>query len=272
MRLVPEADVPRALAILNGGNALATVVAAPLGSLLGAVVGWRGAFFCVVPVAALALLRQAVSLPPLRVTRHAASTPLLTLLKRREVGFGMAAVSLFFMGQFTLFTYLRPFLEGVTHAGVSTLSLLLLLLGVAGLAGTTIIGVILTDHMYRTLIATPLVMALVALLLIVFGGSVAVTAVLLGIWGLVATAAPVGWWTWLARTLPDDAEAGGGLIVAVVQLAIMFGASVGGIVFDASGYRATFGMSAAMLVLASGSALVAAGSRRGQRRNGKTGL
>lgn len=27
MRLVPEADVPRALAVLNGGNALATVVA-----------------------------------------------------------------------------------------------------------------------------------------------------------------------------------------------------------------------------------------------------
>ena len=37
---------PRALAIFNGGNALATVVAAPLGSYyLGATVGWRGAFY-----------------------------------------------------------------------------------------------------------------------------------------------------------------------------------------------------------------------------------
>jgi predicted MFS family arabinose efflux permease len=33
------------LAIFNGGNALATVIAAPLGSYLGAVIGWRGAFF-----------------------------------------------------------------------------------------------------------------------------------------------------------------------------------------------------------------------------------
>lgn len=56
MRLVPAHQVPQALAIFNGGNALATVVAAPLGSYLGSIVGWRGAFFCLVPVAALALV------------------------------------------------------------------------------------------------------------------------------------------------------------------------------------------------------------------------
>ena len=49
MRLVPEAQVPRGLAILNGGNALATTIAAPLGSFLGQYIGWRGAFFIVVP-------------------------------------------------------------------------------------------------------------------------------------------------------------------------------------------------------------------------------
>nr|BFE89921.1 hypothetical protein GCM10020185_04570 [Pseudomonas brassicacearum subsp. brassicacearum] len=45
MRLVPDDQVPQALAIVNGGNALATVIAAPLGSFLGAIIGWRGAFF-----------------------------------------------------------------------------------------------------------------------------------------------------------------------------------------------------------------------------------
>ena len=59
MRLVPEDAVPRALALLNGGNALATTIAAPLGSYLGQYIGWRGAFFCVVPLAA-ATLRLAV--------------------------------------------------------------------------------------------------------------------------------------------------------------------------------------------------------------------
>ncbi|WP_234819653.1 MULTISPECIES: MFS transporter, partial [Sinorhizobium] len=86
MRLVPDDQVPRALAIFNGGNALATVIAAPLGSFLGSLIGWRGAFFCVVPVAVIVFVWQLLSL---------------------------------------LFTYLRPFLETAIHADVSTLSLLL---------------------------------------------------------------------------------------------------------------------------------------------------
>ena len=52
MRLVPESQVPRALGLLNGGNALAVTIAAPLGSFLGQYIGWRGAFFAVVPLAA----------------------------------------------------------------------------------------------------------------------------------------------------------------------------------------------------------------------------
>jgi predicted MFS family arabinose efflux permease len=40
-------------------------------------------------------------------------------------------------------------------------------------------------------------------------------------------------------------------MVAVVQLAIMSGALVGGLLFDASGYRATFTLSAGLLIAAS---------------------
>ena len=39
MRLVPEKSVPKALAILNGGNALAATIAAPLSSFLAALIG-----------------------------------------------------------------------------------------------------------------------------------------------------------------------------------------------------------------------------------------
>lgn len=250
MRLVPDDQVPRALAIVNGGNALATVIAAPLGSFLGALIGWRGAFFCIVPVAAVAAAWLLLSLPAMRTERSAGSGNAFRLMKRAPVALGMVAASAFFMGQFMLFTYLRPFLETVTHVSVSMLSLMLLVLGVAGFAGTVLIEVFLKNGLYRTLIAIPMLMAVIALALAAFGGSAATTTVLLGFWGLVATAAPVGWWTWLTRTLPDDAEAGGGLMVAIIQLAIATGATVGGFVFDLSGYRATFELSAAVLAVA----------------------
>ena len=143
MRLVPATQVPRALAIFNGGNALATVVAAPMGSYLGSVVGWRGAFFCLVPVALIALVWQWISLPSMAAQeRSPVGGNVFKLLRNRTVALGMAASGLFFMGQFTLFTYLRPFLETVTLVNVSTLSLLRLVIGVAGFCGTAIIGVV----------------------------------------------------------------------------------------------------------------------------------
>ncbi|CAI8980082.1 MFS transporter [Pseudomonas sp. IT-P260] len=251
MRLVPPDQVSRALAIVNGGNALATVIAAPAGSFLGALIGWRGAFFCVVPVAALAAIWLLISLPSFKLERQAGRGNALRLMKQWPVALGMVAVSVFFMGQFMLFTYLRPFLEGVTGVSVSTLSLMLLGLGLAGFIGTFVIESFLGTGLYRTLTVIPLIMALIALALVNFGASPLLTAVLLGLWGLVATAAPVGWWTWLAQTLPEDAEAGGGLLVAIVQLAIAGGAIVGGLAFDLSGYKATFELSAAVLVIAS---------------------
>ena len=261
MRLVPEDAVPRALALLNGGNALATTIAAPLGSFLGQYIGWRGAFFCVVPLAAVTLAWQFYSLPSMPSRERASGVAAFKVLLRPQVPLGMLAVALFFMGQFALFTYLRPFLETITAVDVTTLSLMLLGLGLAGLGGTYAIGFALKRSLYGLLIAMPLAMAAVASGLVVFSSSAGSVAVLLALWGMIGTAAPVAWWTWVSKALPDEAEAGGGLMVAVIQLAITLGASLGGMLFDGRGYQATFLASAALLIA---SALIAVLARAKQ--------
>ncbi len=265
MRLVPEDAVPRALALLNGGNALATTIAAPLGSFLGQYIGWRGAFFCIVPLAAVTLAWQFFTLPKMPSRERTSGGATFKVLRRPQVRLGMAAVALFFMGQFALFTYLRPFLETVTTVDVSTLSLMLLGLGLAGLAGSYAIGFALKRSLYALLIVMPLTMAAVAAGLIIFGSSPVIVAALLVLWGAIGTAAPVAWWTWMSRALPDEAEAGGGLMVAVIQLAITLGASLGGILFDRLGYQATFIMSAALLISSALAALLA--SRKAMARS-----
>ena len=226
-------------------------MAAPLGSWLGSVVGWRGAFFCLVPVAIIAFVWQLLSLPSMSVTRQAAaSRNVFMLFRRRVVTLGMLGVGIFFMGQFTLFTYIRPFLETVTRVDDATVTLVLLVIGVAGFIGTTLIGRVLKRGFYPTLMAIPVLMAITALALIAFGSQVAIVTALLGLWGLISTAAPVGWWAWVPRTFPQNAEAGGGLMVAMVQLSIALGSTVGGLLFDHHGYQSTFLASAAMLIIA----------------------
>lgn len=251
IRLVPQHQVARALAIFNGGNALATVVAAPLGSYLGATIGWRGAFLCLVPVATAAFIWQWFSLPDMKGNKSQSSGgTVFRLFRLPVVSIGLLACGLFFMGQFALFTYVRPFLETVTHVSAAGLSLILLTIGVAGFIGTLIVALFLNARFYLTLMAIPLLMAAIAGMLILTGHSVWSVALLLGFWGLLATAAPTGWWTWIARTLPEDAEAGGGLMVAVIQLSIALGSTVGGMVFDNVGWRSTFAMSGILLLSA----------------------
>lgn len=252
MRLVPSEKVPRALAIFNSGNALATVIAAPLGAYLGTVIGWRGAFFCLVPVALIALVWQWISLPSMQVEQYSAKAgKIFPLFHRRVMRLGMVGIGLFFMGQFTLFTYIRPFLETVTQMDISAVTMVLLVIGAAGFIGTLLISVVLKRGFYQTLVGIPLLMAAIALSLIIFGEWTVTAIALLGIWGLVSTAAPVGWWAWMSRTFPDNAESAGGLMVATIQLSIALGSTVGGLLFDYSGYQSTFIASATLLLMAS---------------------
>ena len=253
LRLVPRRRVPHALAIFNGGNALATVIAAPLGSYLGAVMGWRGAFLCLVPVAIAAFIWQCFSLPAMAPDNNRRpGRSAFHLLSRPVVAVGLLACGLFFMGQFSLFTYVRPFLETVTRVDISTLSLILLTIGIAGFIGTLAISHFLKRGLYSTLAAISSLMAVVAVTLILTGQHLGFVVPLLGFWGLMATAAPTGWWAWIARTLPDDAEAGGGLMVAVIQLSIALGSTLGGLTFDHTGWQSTFALSGGLLIVAAG--------------------
>lgn len=75
-----------------------------LGAWLGDLIGWRGAFALIVPVAVLALVWQRIHMPPLPPRGIRRSNP-LGLLSQPQVALGMGSIFLLFMGQFALFTY-----------------------------------------------------------------------------------------------------------------------------------------------------------------------
>jgi predicted MFS family arabinose efflux permease len=250
-RITTGADLPKALAMLQGGTALASVVAAPLGSFLGGLIGWRGAFFVVVPAGIVGLVWQYMVVPKMPPERHVSAWAMVGLFRNRIVGLGMLATALAFMGQFALTTYLRPFLENVTGFDVNTLSLALLGLGLGGVAGTSIVGFVLRGHLSMALIGLPAILAGLAVLLVVFGHVALLVPVLLIVWGLFSTPIPVAWGTWMTRIIPDELEAGGGLQVALIQFAITAGAFTGGVLFDTTGWWSAFLFGALLLTVAS---------------------
>ena len=134
---------------------------------------------------------------------------LVEVLRRPGVAVGMVCAMLVFIGHFAFFTYLRPFLEFTTGAGVATISSVLLGFGVASLFGTLLAGFMLERSLRATLAAMPLVMAVFAASLAASNATLSIDLALITLWGLALVAVPVAWSTWLTRTIPDERKAQG---------------------------------------------------------------
>lgn len=232
MRLVPAADVPRALALMYGGQAIAAAFAAPLGSYLAGLLGWRDVFWALTPLVAANLVWHVVALPSLPTRQGQDMRAMLSLLRRPYFLNGLIASMLSWGSAFTLFTYLRPFLEQVTGVGVTGLSIVLLALGCAGFVGTWASGRFITGDVSRLLRLPALVMGAVTAGLLAVGGWPIAAGVLLVIWGAMNTAMSVIWMTWMSQNAEDAPEAAGGLMVAAVQASILLGAVLGGLLLD----------------------------------------
>ncbi len=250
MRLVSEASIPMALGIVYTGNAVATAFAAPIGSYLGGIIGWRGVFWALVPITVVNLVWQWVSLPSMPPQAANPVSKVFKLLKRRNVAFAMIGVMFTFAGAFATFTYLRPFLETYTRVSVPQLSLLLLGLGMAGFVGTYGASALLGKHLYRLLMVLPLILAAVTLALLATRYHIWGVAVAMIAWGAVNSAIPVCWSTWLTKGISDEPESGGGLLVGGIQLSIMLGAAFGGLLLDHISVGATLIGGTVFLILA----------------------
>jgi predicted MFS family arabinose efflux permease len=251
MRLVPDESLPRAMGVMYLGNAVATAFAAPIGSYIGGVIGWRGVFWALVPLAAATLAWQWLSLPSMPPETTIPLKRVLSLLKRKNVTVAMLGLMLTFGGAFATFTYLRPFLETQAHATLPQLSLMLLGLGAAGFVGTAAATVLLKHHLYSLLRGLPLTLGAVTVAMVSAGNVIWAVAAMMIAWGTVNSAIPASWFNWLALGIKDEPEAGGGLMVAAIQVAIMLGASLGGVLLDHFSVVATFVGGSALLLLAS---------------------
>ncbi len=257
MRLVSSQSVPKALGIMYTGNAVATAFAAPIGSYLGGLIGWRGVFWLLVPLVVINLLWMALCLPSMRSQARPHSA--FRLMRRPNVAIAIMGVTLTFAGAFSAFTYFRPFLETRTQVDLPQLSALLLALGLAGFVGTTAVSLLLRRHLYRMLRWLPLVLGVITLALLAVEHHFWSVALMLILWGALNSAIPVAWSAWITQGIADSPESGGGLMVAAIQLAITLGAAVGGWLLDSLSISATFMGSALLLAAAS---LVVGNGRR----------
>ncbi|WES68471.1 purine ribonucleoside efflux pump NepI [Superficieibacter sp. HKU1] len=248
MRLVPARTVPKALSIIFGAVSIALVIAAPLGSFLGGVIGWRNVFNAAAAMGVICIFWVWKSLPSLPgETEHHEN--MFGLLKRPGVLAGMIAIFMSFAGQFAFFTYIRPIFTTLAGFDVDGLTLVLLSFGIASFIGTSFSATILKRSVKVALACAPLVLALSALVLMLWGTDKIVASTVAVVWGLAFALIPVGWSTWITRTLSDQAEKAGSIQVAVIQLANTCGAAIGGYALDNLGLLSPLVLSGSLMLL-----------------------
>ena len=244
MRLVPMRVVPKALSVIFGAVSIALVIAAPLGSFLGGIIGWRNVFNAAAVMGVVCTIWVLKALPSLPAQQN-----MFGLLKRPGVMAGMCAIFMAFAGQFAFFTYIRPVYMTLAGFDVDGLTLVLLSFGIASFVGTSLSSMLLKRSVKAALAIAPVVLAISAAVLVLWGESKIVASAVAVIWGFAFALVPVGWSTWITRSLSDQAEKAGSIQVAVIQLANTCGAAVGGVALDHLGLLSPLVLSGTLMLL-----------------------
>jgi DHA1 family inner membrane transport protein len=183
--VVPEERKGRAMSMVFGGIAVATVLGIPLGTLIGQTLGWRATFTGIIILGCLALMATIVFVPPVEgsgmggLAEQARCAFAPRVLAMLAVGFTLMC------GQFTVFTYLASWLGDVTDISGGLVSAFLLAFGIASAAGT-FIGGMMADRSTTTTLWGGNALVILALGLLYLVGSIPIlVALALGVWGLL---------------------------------------------------------------------------------------
>lgn len=136
--LAPPGRQARALSLLATATALASVLGLPLGRLIGQVFSWRGTFMAI-GMGAFALLWLIVKMMPDFTSASTGSAKSLPALLRRPALVGIYALTVVAVtAHFTAFTYIESFTLKVGGFDESFATVLLFVLGSAGVIGSII--------------------------------------------------------------------------------------------------------------------------------------
>ncbi|MFI1799463.1 MFS transporter [Streptomyces sp. NPDC020379] len=246
VRLVPARSAGPATSMVFSGIAVASVLGVPAGTYIGEWAGWREAFLAVAALALLVTLAMAVLLPPLPAGRAVGLGGVVRLFGNPEVATGLAVVALLVCGHFAAYTYVRPVLEDVSGVGASLIGTLLLVYGVAGVAGNFLAGSRVGKSIKGTLLTISAVLALSVLLVPELGVSTPGALILLAVWGISYGGVSVSTQTWLATAAPQAREGVTSLFVGVFNGAIAVGATAGGRMADGFGTESVMWLGGAL--------------------------
>lgn len=256
--LVDRSKSAQAVSLMFAGLTVAMVVGVPFGSFVGQHFGWRAPFLAVALLGAISVVGLVALLPKsIAHTPPAGFLSQLALLGKPRL-LAMYLVTAFgFGGPFVVFTYLSPLMTEVTGVSEGTVSIALMLFGVATVIGN-LFGGRLADRLgTRRALQVVLTGLAVSLVTLPFTASHAVSMFAnLFVWGVFAFAiSPIvqaGVVATAETEAPDAIGTASGFNIAAFNLGIAGASFIGGLIVAGPGLLTTpwAALSATLVALA----------------------
>ncbi|HDT4039387.1 TPA: sugar transporter [Enterobacter kobei] len=227
IRLAPAGKCAQALSLIATGTALAMVLGLPIGRIVGQYFGWRTTFFAI-GMGALVTLVCLIKLLPALPSEHSGSLKSLPLLMRRPALLSIYLLTVIVVtAHYTAYSYIEPFVQVVAGFSANFATLLLLILGGAGIIGSVLFGKLGNQH--ASLLVSGAIGLLLACLLLLMpaAGSENHLAILSLFWGVAIMIIGLGMQVKVLALAPDATDVAMSLFSGIFNLGIGAGALVG---------------------------------------------
>ncbi|MGN6127446.1 MAG: MFS transporter [Humibacter sp.] len=249
-KLVGRASGTRAITIIAAGISGGTVVGLPAGQYLGNLVGWRLTFAVAAMATLVVVVAQLIVLPSLPADGRTRLSDLIGVIKRPVARLGMITGAIVFIGQFAAWTYITPFLISHTHLTSDTISVLFVIYGCGGIAGSVLAGWLFKRGVIRSFAGAAAVVAILVILLACTTPVPWVAGLLLILWGLFWGIVNPGTLVWMLDSAPEAPEAASAVNVTNLQIALAAGSGLGAILISTTNLQTLF-LTAGIIILAS---------------------
>ncbi|EHW1024476.1 TPA_asm: sugar transporter [Salmonella enterica] len=227
IRLAPAGKRAQALSLIATGTALAMVPGLPIGRVVGQYFGWRTTFFAI-GMGALITLLCLIKLLPKLPSEHSGSLKSLPLLFRRPALMSLYVLTVVVVtAHYTAYSYIEPFVQNVAGLSANFATVLLLILGGAGIIGSLVFGKLGNRHA-SSLVSIAIALLVVCLLLLLpAADSEAHLAILSIFWGIAIMVIGLGMQVKVLALAPDATDVAMALFSGIFNIGIGAGALVG---------------------------------------------
>ncbi|EKP8216429.1 sugar transporter [Salmonella enterica] len=227
IRLAPAGKRAQALSLIATGTALAMVLGLPIGRVVGQYFGWRTTFFAI-GMGALITLLCLIKLLPKLPSEHSGSLKSLPLLFRRPALMSLYVLTVVVVtAHYTAYSYIEPFVQNVAGLSANFATVLLLILGGAGIIGSLVFGKLGNRHASSLVSIAIALLVICLLLLLSAANSEAHLAILSIFWGIAIMVIGLGMQVKVLALAPDATDVAMALFSGIFNIGIGAGALVG---------------------------------------------